>query len=133
MLYLMQAVMVLLMKILVPISATLTGGSRSYKGSDGEFKRLKPANKFSPGASGGWGAWELAARYDHADMNSGDINGGEVTAFTVALNWYVNETVRIMADYRTAIDVEPRVGLIANSSSDLEDIDTFTLRGQWAF
>jgi len=112
---------------------TLTGESRSYKGSDGEFKRLKPANKFSPGADGGWGAWELAARYDHADMNSGDINGGEVTALTVALNWYLNENVRIMADYRTAIDVVPRAGLIANSSSDLEDIDTFTLRGQWAF
>jgi phosphate-selective porin OprO/OprP len=120
---------------------TLTGESRSYKGSDGEFKRLKPAHKFSPGADGGWGAWELAARYDHADMNSGDIRGGEETAITIALNWYLNENVRIMADYRRAIDVDPRAnletggnyGLTANSSSDLEDIDTFTLRGQWAF
>jgi len=117
----------------VQVGWTLTGESRSYKGSDGEFKKLKPANKFSPGADGGWGAWELAARYDHADMNSGDINGGEVTALTVALNWYLNDNVRIMADYRTAIDVEPRADLAANSSSDLEDIDTFTLRGQWAF
>jgi phosphate-selective porin OprO/OprP len=112
---------------------TLTGESRSYKGSDGEFKRLKPANKFSPGADGGWGAWELAARYDHADMNSGDIRGGEETALTVAINWYLNENVRIMADYRKELDVDQRAGLAANSSSDLEDIDTFTLRGQWAF
>jgi phosphate-selective porin OprO/OprP len=40
---------------------TLTGESRSYKGSDGEFKRLKPATNFSFSGDG-WGALVLAAR-----------------------------------------------------------------------
>ncbi|MDP1678618.1 MAG: porin, partial [Candidatus Nitrotoga sp.] len=39
---------------------TLTGESRSYKGSDGEFKRLKPKSKFQMGKPG-FGALELAA------------------------------------------------------------------------
>jgi len=42
----------------------------------------------------------------------------------------LNENVRIMADYRKSIDVKQREGL---ADSNLEDVDTFTLRGQWAF
>ncbi len=113
---------------------TLTGESRSYKGSDGEFKRLKPAKNFSLKDGGGWGALELAARYDQADMNSDDSNGGSEKAVTVALNWYLNENLRVMADYRRAFDVSNN-GNFANESDpgDLEEIDAFSLRGQWAF
>lgn len=113
---------------------TLTGESRSYKGSDGEFKRLKPAKNFSLGSNGGWGALELAARYDQADINSNDINGGSEKAVTVAVNWYLNENVRLMADYRRAFDVNNK-GVFAGESDpgDLEEIDAFSLRGQWAF
>lgn len=108
---------------------TLTGESRSYKGSDGEFKRLKPAKNFSLNSDGGWGALELAARYDQADMNSANLNAGSEKAVTVALNWYLNENVRLMADYRRAFDVDARAGL----TGDVNDIDAFTLRTQWAF
>lgn len=113
---------------------TLTGESRSYKGSDGEFKRLKPAKDFSLKSNGGWGALELAARYDQADMNSALLNAGSEKAVTVALNWYLNQNVRLMADYRRAFDVNSRAGfLAANNTGDLGGIDTFSLRGQWAF
>lgn len=108
---------------------TLTGESRSYKGSDGEFKRLKPAKNFSFNSDGGWGAVELAARYDQADLNSGNLNAGSEKAVTVALNWYLNENVRLMADYRTAFDVSNDNG----DAGDLESIDVFSLRSQWAF
>ena len=108
---------------------TLTGESRSYKGSDGEFKRLKPAKNFSFNSDGGWGAVELAARYDQADMNSDQLNLGSEKAVTVALNWYLNENVRLMADYRRAFDVDARAGL----TGDVNEIDAFTLRTQWAF
>jgi len=108
---------------------TLTGESRSYKGSDGEFKRLKPAKNFSFNNDGGWGAVELAARYDQADMNSDQLDFGSEKAVTVALNWYLNENVRLMADYRRAFDVDARTGL----TGDVNEIDAFTLRTQWAF
>jgi phosphate-selective porin OprO/OprP len=111
---------------------TLTGESRSYKGSDGEFKRLKPATNFSLNGDG-WGAVELAARYDQADMNSEDVNGGSEKAVTVALNWYLNENVRLMADYRRAFDVDRRQDFVNEDKGDLESIDVVTLRTQWAF
>ena len=112
---------------------TLTGESRSYKGSDGEFKRLKPAKNFSLNSDGGWGAVELAARYDQSDMTSGNVQGGGEKAVTVALNWYLNENVRLMADYRTAFDVDKSARFANEDQGDLESIDIFTLRTQWAF
>ncbi|MGR9100889.1 MAG: OprO/OprP family phosphate-selective porin [Gammaproteobacteria bacterium] len=111
---------------------TLTGESRSYKGSDGEFKRLKPSKNFSLRDGGGWGAWEVAARFDKNDLNDNDIMGGSESALTVALNWYLNENVRFMADYRRTIDVTGS-RITTESGKQPEDLDMFTLRAQWAF
>lgn len=109
---------------------TLTGESRSYKGSDGEFKRLKPSEAFGFGEGSGWGAVELALRYDESDLNSGDINGGTEKAFTVAANWYLNENIRLMADYRTAFDVNPQA---AFAGQDVTGVHAFTGRIQLTF
>jgi phosphate-selective porin OprO and OprP len=111
---------------------TLTGESRSYKGSDGEFKRLKPAQNFSL-KNGGWGAVELAARYDQNDLNSDGYNGGSEKSVTVALNWYLNENLRLMADYRTAFDVNPTDQITVEPGQDIEDVHAFTFRTQLAF
>ena len=113
---------------------TLTGESRSYKGSDGEFKRLKPAKNFSLKDGGGWGAVELAARYDQSDLNSTNMEADSEKAVTVALNWYLNENLRVMADYRRAFDVSNNGDFAGESDpGNLEEIDAFSLRGQWAF
>ncbi len=114
----------------VQMSWTLTGESRTYKGSDGKFKRLKPKEEFSF-SKGTWGAWELATRFDGNDLESGDVHGGKETAVTLALNWYLNENIRIMADYRTAFDVQnsPAEGDVR----DVQDVHAFTIRTQLAF
>jgi len=109
---------------------TLTGESRSYKGSDGEFKRLKPSQEFGFGEGSGWGAVELAIRYDESDLNSGDQIGGTEKAFTVAANWYLNENIRLMADYRTAFDVSEQKDLLGNDASN---VHAFTGRLQFTF
>jgi len=111
---------------------TLTGESRSYKGSDGEFKRLKPSQEFGFGEGSGWGAVELAIRYDESDLESGDIMGGTEKAFTVAANWYLNENIRLMADYRTAFDVKARDG-IASGNGVEDEVHAFTGRLQFTF
>jgi phosphate-selective porin OprO/OprP len=111
---------------------TLTGESRSYKGSDGEFKRLKPAKPFSFSGSG-WGAVELAARYDQVDLNSDDIQGGHEKAITVAVNWYLNENVRIMADWRRPFSVSGSPAADPAHPDGPEELDIFSLRTQWAF
>ncbi len=110
---------------------SLTGESRSYKGSDGEFKRLKPAKNFSMDDSG-YGAFEIAARYDQNDLNSNDIQGGSQKGITVALNWYLNENVRLIADYRRAFDIK-NSPITTLSGDEIDNVDTFTFRTQWAF
>jgi phosphate-selective porin OprO and OprP len=66
-----------------------------------------------------WGAWEIAARYSDLDLNwhegaagtpcasaaAGCIRGGEQKIWTVALNWYLNDYIRLQLDY-LKIDVD---------------------------
>ncbi len=113
------------------VAYSLTGESRTYKGSDGEFKRLKPKNNFDF-KKGTWGAWEIAARYDYVDLNDKDIKGGEQKRATLALNWYLDEDVRLMADYSRAFSLKDPVVTKADGS-DPDDIDVFSVRAQWAF
>ncbi|NOQ63643.1 MAG: porin [Methyloprofundus sp.] len=116
----------------VQMAWTLTGESRTYRGSQGKFKRLKAASPFS-WDKGQWGAWELATRVDGVDLNSGDIVGGEETAFTLALNWYLNNNIRVMADYRYAFDVDDSAVLYTDGRDVNHGIHGFTLRTQLTF
>lgn len=76
----------------------LTGESRNYDTKKGAFGRQKPNKNFSL-KNGGWGAWEIAARFDSLDMNTQHVSGGNLQTGTAALNWYLNPHVRFMADY----------------------------------
>lgn len=109
-------------------SWTMTGESRKYK--KGKFYKVEPKNNFSL-KNGGWGAWELATRYAAADLNSGSIQGGEMSAITVALNWYLNDNVRFMADYNKAFSLTNTP--VTTTGGGDPNVDTFTLRGQLAF
>ncbi|HEV7380799.1 MAG TPA: porin [Dyadobacter sp.] len=110
---------------------TLTGESRTYKGSDGEFKRLSPKNPFDL-KNGKWGAWELAARYDQIDLDDENLTGGEAKRLSVSLNWYLNEDVRVLAGYSRAFNLDG--GALRNANgSYADDIDVYTVRTQWAF
>jgi phosphate-selective porin OprO/OprP len=110
-------------------SWTITGESRKYK--TGKFYKVEPNKNFSF-KNGGWGAWELATRYAEADLNSGSINGGQMSNLTVALNWYVNNNIRFMADYNKVLEVKnPQVTTPSGGKPD--SLDTFMVRGQLAF
>ncbi|MGZ4981557.1 MAG: OprO/OprP family phosphate-selective porin [Methylobacter sp.] len=76
----------------------ITGESRNYDAKKGAFGRQKPNKNFSL-KNGGWGAWELATRFDEVDMNTTNVHGGRIEEGTLALNWYLNPHVRVMADY----------------------------------
>jgi len=78
---------------------TLTGESRPYK--EGVFSRIKPKENFSL-KNGGWGAWELAARYTHLDLTDAALAGavgGELDDYVFGINWYLNPTLRMLWDY----------------------------------
>jgi len=115
----------------VQVAWTLTGEARSYKGSDGEFKYLKANENFS-WSKGTWGAFELAGRYGISDIAYGSYEDGtREQDITFALNWYMNNNVRVMADYRYAFDLAGS-GVTELDGSDLDHgVHSFTLRTQF--
>jgi phosphate-selective porin OprO/OprP len=80
----------------VQSSYFLTGEHRVYQTSGGVFDRVRPKNNFT---SGGWGAWEVAARYSEIDLSDDGVAGGKLKDVTVGLNWYLNPIMRVMWDY----------------------------------
>lgn len=83
---------------------TITGEHRAYGFSNGVMGRPRPSKNFAPG-KGGWGAWELAARYAALDLDDAGVRGGELREITLGLNWYLNPNLRWMLNY-TMSDVD---------------------------
>jgi phosphate-selective porin OprO/OprP len=75
----------------------LTGETRPYDEKKGTWSRVTPKKNFLFGD--GWGAWEIAARYDLMDMNTKHINGGSINTGTLAVNWYLTPRIRLMTDW----------------------------------
>jgi phosphate-selective porin OprO/OprP len=110
-------------------SWTITGESRKYK--TGKFYKVEPDKEFSF-KNGGLGAWEVALRYAEADLNSGSINGGQMSNLTVALNWYINSNIRFLADYNKVLEIN-NSPLTTVSGGKPDSLDMFMVRGQLAF
>lgn len=87
-------------------SWVLTGESRRYNNARGAFGGVRPERPFDP-AEGGWGAFELLARYSTVDLNDRDVRGGEQDVITLGLNWYLNNNIRFMFNYQY-VDVDRR-------------------------
>jgi len=75
----------------------LTGESRGYKGTS--FDRTKVKSDFLD--EGGWGAWEVLARYSSLDLNDEDagVLGGKMDDVTVGLSWYMSSYAKLMVNY----------------------------------
>ena len=98
----------------------LTGETRSYSASSGKFGRTRPQRTVT---EGGTGAIELAVRYDRSDLDS--VASGVLTNWTAGVNWYLEDHVRIMANYVTGtLDVA--------GGADV-DVSGPQLRLQWDF
>jgi len=74
------------------------GYSRPYKRSEGSLDRLevRDQDRFR---RGGWGIWELAARYSSLDLDDGAVRGGQLDDWTLGLNWYLLSNVRTTFNY----------------------------------
>ena len=82
----------------VAASYFLTGETRPFR--NGNFDRVRPFSNFEPG--GGWGALELALRYDSLDASESPIAaraGNEAETFTTALNWYFNPNFKLQLNW----------------------------------
>jgi phosphate-selective porin OprO/OprP len=83
-------------------SCLLTGERREYDRATGTFLRVVPRKSLSV-HGGGWGAWELAARYDTLNLNDYDVRagviGGEARNITAGVNWYLTPAMRLTFNY----------------------------------
>jgi phosphate-selective porin OprO/OprP len=96
-------------------------------GEDASFKGVKPYSPFTSGAEGGWGAFELLARYQENNIDRDAVtfanttNGYALGAKTwgIGLNWYLNEASRFSFNLeRTKFsDVTKGTVLLGNSEN----------------
>ena len=121
----------------------LTGESRPYK--DGVFQRVKVKNPVLGGGKGGWGAWQIAGRYDVLDLTDealtlqGNASGlnctacGEQKTWLIGVNWYLNDYTRLQFNYNES-DIAGGALLLASGSSanrnDGANIKGFGMRAQ---
>lgn len=70
----------------------LTGEKAAFSSRSGVWGTTRVLR---PVGEGGYGAFELAARYDKYDFTDA-ARGGEGDAWTLGLNWYLNDWTRLM-------------------------------------
>lgn len=104
----------------------ITGEQRPYKPAQGAIGRVKPSAPFKTGGGGGVGAIEVGARIGKLDLNDGMVMGGQLTRYTLGLNWYVNRNIRLTANLIHA-RVRNRAGVTDDNPTGLN------LRAQFAF
>ena len=117
------------------VGYVLTGESHPYNAAAAAYGGIKPAHPFDLNG-GGWGAWEIAARYSTMDLNNligttTGVAGGRQNVITVGLNWYANSNVRLMFDYLHG-DISKQVSP-TNFGDAGSKFDAFAMRTQVAF
>jgi phosphate-selective porin OprO/OprP len=117
----------------------LTGESRRYDKDSASWRNPRPDKPFGF-KNGGFGAWELAARYSELDLNynagvagtalaAGGIRGGKQEAVTVGLNWYPNNVIRFLFNYQH-VNIDR---LNAGGGQIGQNVDILAARAQLAF
>jgi phosphate-selective porin OprO and OprP len=122
----------------VQVAYTLTGESRIYKLDGAKFDAIKPFNKQT-------GAWEVFYRYDNLNVQDDDVMatvGGvaidetEAKVHTLGVNWYVNEAVKLSANYLMTKTDDDTVKLQSGRFAAGNDDDSgkaISLRAQYVF
>lgn len=115
----------------------LTGENLHFNRQMGAFDKLTPfTNFFGLGRQctiGGWGAWEVAARWSYLDLSDDNAvvlpdsvaRPGILNESTVGLNWYWNPNVKLQANWIHAM-------LDTNANGD-SNTDIFATRCQMQF
>jgi phosphate-selective porin OprO/OprP len=101
----------------VQLAYTLTGEHIPYDRAKSSIGTLQPfenfflVNRCSGERGGGWGAWQVAARYSYLDLTDENVLGGIGSNLTLALNWYWSANSKLQINYVTgSIDDHAPVG-----------------------
>jgi phosphate-selective porin OprO and OprP len=101
----------------------LTDDMRPYSARKGSYGKIKPSSVVG---KGGIGAWQLAARFSSVDLNDNDILGGDAENFSLGLNWYATNNIRMSANYIKVLDVK-------GGDGDGDEPEAFQVRTQLEF
>lgn len=125
-------------------------------GEDASFRGVKPKNNFDID-KGGWGAWELVARYSEINLdddtfrnkNTGSFSTGSYAnlsesaksakTWTAGVNWYLNQNAKVQLNYsHTSFNGGAGVGTTAVNAAgsnirDRESENALLARLQLAF
>jgi phosphate-selective porin OprO/OprP len=71
----------------------LTGESRPYDKKNAKWDKVLPRKNWG---ADGFGAVEVALRYSALDLNDGDIEGGDLSDWSLGINWYLNPNTKFM-------------------------------------
>jgi phosphate-selective porin OprO/OprP len=114
----------------VQVGWFLTGEHRPYDRINGAIDRVRPFEDFflvrtDGGLERGLGAWEVAARFSHIDLNDGAIRGGVMNNVTCGVNWYCNPYCKVVFNYIHSW-TESRLGVDTETNA-------FAMRAQMDF
>ena len=76
-------------------SYSLTGESRTYNTTRGTIRRIRPSRPIGDG-DGSYGAFEVAIRWSHIDLDDQGVMGGTLSDVSMGLNWYPTNPTRVL-------------------------------------
>ncbi len=81
-------------------------GSYFLTGEENSYAPVTPKRPFGWGSGNGWGAWEIAARVGHLDVDKKAFptfatasSAQEVREWALGLNWHMNKNVKASVNY----------------------------------
>jgi phosphate-selective porin OprO/OprP len=112
----------------------LTGEYRPYDRKAGAIDRVMPFDSLTS-AGGGFGAWEVAARWSYLDLTDREIRGGSMENLTFGLNWYVNPYCKCVFNYIHSWSESRQIrnGSIMGGTLIASQTDAFGMRCQVDF
>lgn len=125
----------------VQVGYFLTGEHRPYDRINGAIDRVRPFEEFffvgtDHGLERGAGAWEVALRLSHIDLNDDNISGGQMDNLTFGVNWYCNPYCKVVFNYihswRESPTSPPNPGAFPAVAVNSE-VNAFGLRTQMDF
>jgi phosphate-selective porin OprO/OprP len=126
----------------VQVGWFLTGEHRPYDRIAGAIDRVRPFEDFflvrtDRGLERGKGAWEVAVRYSHLDLNDVNVSGGLMDNVTFGVNWYTNAYCKVVFNYIHSWRQSPTAPPAAAGSAPLvavnSEANAFGLRTQMDF
>ena len=105
----------------------ITGENHNYK--DGTFGWIKPNTAFTSGGKGAWQVGVRASEFNAEDITVATGKANLATSLTYGITWFLNDNVRLMANYVDTKFNKP----VGTSGARVDGEKAVMFRGQISF